>query len=244
LTNTGALNGYAFALGDPISRIDPGGELAFLAVVAIAVVVGALVGVAAQVTVDIINVTQFDGEWSSWQSYAGAAAEGAIAGFITAVFAPASVGALALAGGVSALGGNLTKQVLRDEGEEFDLGELAFETAFGAAFGAAAGKLGNKLTKGLDDKVDDLAKRATAARKARMNSAKAFNGSKKAAQAYKRAFRLKKLVEVADNFAENVTGSYLKDALLNLAEAGEGSVRGQSIITLRGLHTGYAYAAQ
>jgi RHS repeat-associated protein len=75
LDELGSLNRFAFAGGNPISRIDPKGEFWGL----IGAAIGAVANVAAQAISDAAT-----GKFSGWEAYAGAALGGAIQGFIIA----------------------------------------------------------------------------------------------------------------------------------------------------------------
>jgi RHS repeat-associated protein len=75
LDELSSLNRFAFAGGNPISRVDPKGEFWGL----IGAAIGAVANVAAQAISDVVT-----GKFSGWETYAGAALGGAVQGFIIA----------------------------------------------------------------------------------------------------------------------------------------------------------------
>jgi RHS repeat-associated protein len=122
----GGMNWYAAFNNNPIIYVDPDGEVAWM-------LVGVLIGVGIQGAIDL-----YRGEWSSWQTYAGAAVGGAIGGGILGNVGRVAVtaGRAAVAGAAAGASGNITRQIL--SGGEFDATSLAIETAAGAT-GAVIG---------------------------------------------------------------------------------------------------------
>lgn len=134
ITQPDSLNRYAFLGGAPALRVDPEGEFWWVAVGAL---VGAAANVAVQVASDVIR-----GKPSDWKTYAGAAAGGAVMGAGLALCPTCGI----LAGAAGGIAGNLVERGLR--GQRVDLRDLAVDAAFGAAGGGlagGAGRLGSKV---------------------------------------------------------------------------------------------------
>ncbi len=124
----GSLNRYAYANGDPVSKIDPGGELAWI-------VAGALTGAATETLITLAVDIADDGKINTpWEEYAGAAIGGAITGGIIAACPTCG----AFAGGAGAAAGYLATQGFK--GEDVDFVDLAVITATGAIVGRSKAK--------------------------------------------------------------------------------------------------------
>ncbi len=144
----GGLNAYLYANASPTLFNDPYGLWAGVDD-AVAIIGGALVGLAVQGAIDLVN-----GEFSGWEQYAGAAVGGAVAGEVFLY-----TGNPWLAGGAGGLAGNLTTQGLRNltgKQDGFDVCSMLMETAFGAV----GGKAGELLGKGMAAAGGRLAGRA------------------------------------------------------------------------------------
>ena len=124
IAGIGTLNRYAYAGGNPISRVDPEGEFWN-------VVIGATVGAAVSVTVELAtDLLDGNGIDKGWQDYAGAAIGGAITGGILGACPTCAVGA-EVAGAAAS---NLFK-VAFDPDKDFSAGSLVSDVALAAAFG-------------------------------------------------------------------------------------------------------------
>lgn len=129
-----SMNRYAFAGNDPVARIDPNGELWFLAPAAGALA-GATIGAGVTLVADFLD----DGKINSpWQDYASAAIGGAVTGAILTV----NPGAAFAAGGLGAAAENVSNALLKEE--SIDGKELVKDVLVGAAAGKA-GKAGGKV---------------------------------------------------------------------------------------------------
>jgi len=199
--NPQSLNRYAFVLGDPLNRIDPDGELAFLAVLAIGAIVGAVGGVGVQAVSDAIS-----GESSSWEDYVGAAVEGA---FIGAAVATGGGGWTLFAAGVAgSAAGNASTQGLRiasGKSSSFDEEGFGIDVAFGAAFSAGAaglGKVGTKLIPRLAGK--SLRVTGRAATRARMLARIGTGSATKYVRAHQKNVAKKATLEILEELGESL----------------------------------------
>lgn len=130
------LNSYAYARNNPIAMVDRDGELPHLVVAA---GVGAIINVGILGTSDLIT-----GQFSGWNAYGGAAAGGAVEGFLVG----SGVG-LVLSGGL----GGAAEGAAR-EGLDYFVGDGKFQggaVAKEGATGFVSSFLGNQLTKRLGD---------------------------------------------------------------------------------------------
>ncbi|MEO0796872.1 MAG: RHS repeat-associated core domain-containing protein [Verrucomicrobiota bacterium] len=135
-----SMNRYAFANNNPISRIDPGGELAFLAPF-IGATVGAAVGIVSTAIVDYVE----DGEFNRpFTDYAGAAIGGAVTGAII-TFNP---GLLFTSGAAGGLAQSLYQGIF-DPNKELSVKSLATDALIGGSLGkiGPAGKKGVNVVK-------------------------------------------------------------------------------------------------
>lgn len=124
----GSLNRYAYANGDPVSKVDPGGELAWI-------VAGALTGAATETLITLAVDIADDGKINTpWEEYAGAAIGGAVTGGIIAACPTCG----AFAGGAGAAAGYLATQGFK--GDDVDFVDLAVITATGALVGRSKAK--------------------------------------------------------------------------------------------------------
>ena len=143
----GGGNLYCYGNCNPLSYTDSQGLWAGVDD-AIAVVGGALIGVAAQGVGDLIH-----GKASSWQHYVAAAVGGAAAGEATLYTGPAGglITRAAVGGAVGGLIGNATRQdldIATGKQSDFNYTSLAVETGLGGALGAAGGYVGNYVVPG------------------------------------------------------------------------------------------------
>lgn len=150
---TATLNAYAYCAGDPMNYTDPTGMIAaWLA----GGIVGAVTNVVSKVAGDVVNsvksVSEGKGlQFSSWQSYVGAATGGFVSGTVfvasggNAAVASAAGGAVEtlVTGGLSMATG--AKGYRKEDGYSF--GKLMGETAFSAATGFTTGWAFGKATK-------------------------------------------------------------------------------------------------
>jgi RHS repeat-associated protein len=129
------LNRYAYVGGNPIQRIDPGGDF-WGAHILVGAIVGAVVNVAVEVASDLAQ----DGKLNkSWKDYAGAAAEGAVSGAITAIN-PSSL----LLGAAGAAIGTGVKNWIK--GNDIEAGVLE-SALIGAALAPLSKPIGKALQK-------------------------------------------------------------------------------------------------
>lgn len=150
---TTTLNAYTYCAGDPMNYIDPTGMIfAWLA----GGIVGAVTNVVTKVAGDVVNSVKSVAEgkglqFSSWQSYVGAATGGFVSGSVfvasggNGAVASAAGGAAEtlVTGGLSMLTG--AKGYRKEDGYSF--GRLIGETAFSAATGFSTGWAFGKATK-------------------------------------------------------------------------------------------------
>lgn len=124
-----SLHPYAFVNCDPILGVDPNGEFGFFGAVA-----GAVANVTIKAIIDIVEDGELD---ESWQSYAGAAVEGAIIG----ATGGAGVGLGTVVAGAAI--GDFTEQVLEGKTSPatYDFTQTLVKAGTAAAFNAAGGKL-------------------------------------------------------------------------------------------------------
>jgi type VI secretion system secreted protein VgrG len=135
----GSYSTYGYAGGNPLSNRDPAG-LYFGIDDAIAVGLGAVVGIASQGLSDVIS-----GQVGSWQDYAGSAIGGAAAGEASLYLGPLATGAVF--GGAT----NFAKQILNlSTGKQchFSATSLGIDTGLGAALGRLAGPTIRGITAG------------------------------------------------------------------------------------------------
>lgn len=150
---TATLNAYAYCAGDPMNYTDPTGMIvAWLA----GGIVGAVTNVVSKVAGDVVNsvksVSEGKGlQFSSWQSYVGAATGGFVSGTVfvasggNAAVAGAAGGAAEtlVTGGLSMATG--AKGYRKEDGYSF--GKLMGETAYSAVTGFTTGWAFGKATK-------------------------------------------------------------------------------------------------
>ena len=140
------MNRYSFLGNQPTMRVDPDGEFWWVAAGAL---IGAVANVAVQVASDVVS-----GKVSDWQTYAGAAASGAIVGAGVALCPACGIGGSALIGALGAAGGYALAQGLR--GDAVTAEGLATEAALGGVgggFAGGAGRLGSKAIGKLGSKL-------------------------------------------------------------------------------------------
>lgn len=137
IANPASLNYFAYAGGDPISRVDPEGEFWWIAVGAI---VGAVVNTVATFVEDLADDGQLN---TAAERYGAAALGGAVTGAIVA--GTGGVGGAFAGGAVGAATENLVYAGLT--GQRVDPGALAIDTAIGGAAGAAGYGLGKAFAK-------------------------------------------------------------------------------------------------
>ncbi|WP_309399268.1 RHS repeat-associated core domain-containing protein [Cerasicoccus maritimus] len=151
-----SMNRFAYANNNPITRIDPNGELAFLAPL-VGATVGAVVGATTTLVVDFIDDGQIN---TPWQEYAGAAIGGAVTGAILTV----NPTLLFTAGAAGAFSESLFVGITDPE-TDLTLQGLATDTLIGGALGkiGPAGKKAGKSVKtavfGAGKKSFNMAKR-------------------------------------------------------------------------------------
>lgn len=172
-----SLNRYTYAGGNPIQWIDPEGDMPTW-------VAGALIGVGIQAGIDI-----YQGEFSGWGAYAGAALEGAITG----AFGPNYVMAGAIVG---AAAGNILKQRIERTSDPYQLQQAVLLGAIGGGVGKAFGK-GFQKTKAFEKVGNRAARRAgqgfigramdRAAKRKYMKIVLKKGGSEKLGKLYQRA---------------------------------------------------------
>lgn len=150
ITTPETVNPYTYCINDPLNYTDKSGYW-FGLDDAIAAGIGAVGGVAGQFIGDVIDgVTSGKFEFSSWQSYTGAAIGGAAGGVTTLYVGPIAGGAVA--GGVTRLTTEGLTYVSDPKKYNKSAGQVIGETAIDAGMGALSGavtKLLGKVTEKL-----------------------------------------------------------------------------------------------
>lgn len=143
ITQTGTLNRFTYAGGNPITRVDPEGELWWVAGAAI----GAVLSVGVELAVDLADGGGIN---HSFGDYAAAALGGALTGAI------ATVNPAYLIAGEAAGAGATNLLAAWFNGTPVDYTSLATDVAIAAAFGkvAGGGRGGGRLIKSVAD--DDV----------------------------------------------------------------------------------------
>jgi hypothetical protein len=139
----GSLNLYTFSGNNPITRVDPGGEIFNLIGALVGAAAGAVAGVAVQGVSDLIS-----GRKPQWQDYAAAAVGGMVGGAILGACAglcgPAAlIAAGAAAGAIDGAGTVVIASALR--GDEVNAQEAVTAGLIGAAVGGVTGGAGARF---------------------------------------------------------------------------------------------------
>ena len=134
------LNLYAYCGNDPINYADPSGH-AFISALLISIGIGIAVGLAGQLTSDLVT-SAINGEWtfSSWEMYLGAGLGGALAGALFAVGTGGFVTG-ALSGGLTSFVGNGLE--MAHGKQDIDITSLLVNTFAEAFIGGITGSLIN-----------------------------------------------------------------------------------------------------
>ena len=134
------MNLYAYCGNDPINYADPTGH-AFISALLISIGIGIAIGLAGQLTSDLVT-SAINGEWkfSSWEMYLGAGLGGALAG---ALFALGTGGFVtgALSGGLTSFVGNGLE--MTHGKQDIDITRLLVNTFAEAFIGGITGSLIN-----------------------------------------------------------------------------------------------------
>ena len=138
--NINGLNLYAYCGNDPINYADPSGH-AFISALLISIGIGIAVGLAGQLTSDLVT-SAINGEWtfSSWEMYLGAGLGGALAGALFAVGTGGFVTG-ALSGGLTSFVGNGLE--MAHGKQDIDITSLLVNTFAEAFIGGITGSLIN-----------------------------------------------------------------------------------------------------
>lgn len=136
-TNSLSTNMYSYCKNNPIIHSDKNGQWAIFDDIA-AGIVGLFVGVGSQLITDV-TTSVISGSWqfSSWETYAGAAI-GGIVGGITTLYAGPVIGA-AVGAGTSTLVGQTLENITGKEERSFS--EIATNTIIDATIGAVTNKI-------------------------------------------------------------------------------------------------------
>ena len=137
------MNLFTYCSNNPIANIDSNGKFGFLATLLIGAVIGAVVNVASQLASDVLtNLADSDDEFqfSSWQTYVGAAAGGFIGGALTFAKIPGADAISSFATTSITMGlENITSN------SDYSTEEIIKNSLFSAAIGSISGKVMNKV---------------------------------------------------------------------------------------------------
>lgn len=126
------MNSYAYARNNPLRLSDPNGQMPTAVAGAL---IGGGIGLASQFSADLIS-----GHWSSWQTYAGATAGGAVQGLLWG--SGAGILALTYKGALSGLVQGGTRELLNyASGNGFNLGSVGADVGISAFSNMAGGAL-------------------------------------------------------------------------------------------------------
>jgi RHS repeat-associated protein len=126
----GGENSFGYCNGSPLMANDPDGEF-------VNFIIGAAIGIGVQATIDLIR-----GHRSSFGTYLGAAAGGALTGGLSSLVT--GIGTAAVVGVVGSAGGNLIRQgtdIALGNQQSFSGTSLAVESAAGGVFGSLGQKV-------------------------------------------------------------------------------------------------------